>query len=450
MCKKITALILIVAIIICCFAVTENRSFLNDFRTGNIYSNISKNESYKIGNVKYFGAKGDGFSEDTIAIQSAINNNDIVFIPAGVYMINVNTPLTLRSNQTITMDDNAVLKAMPTYSEFHSLIRIDGADNITLTGGKLVGERSEHQGTTGAWGMGILITDGANRITIRDLTICDFWGDGIYLGGSNFVKSIIIDNVISDNNRRQGLSITNAKDVSISNSVFKNTNGTNPSSGIDIEPNENETVEYIKIKNTECYSNNGSGIDLMGVTGKINNVEVSDCVIRDNDGAGIQIVGASDLNFSNSDIIENNDGMTITRDVRNVSIKNLNILNNRYRGVSIISSNQRKGIEKILIEDTIIANNSQIQAGEYDGIRIDKYDSSGYIKNIRIMKTQFIDDQKIPTQRYGMTVGYSDSINGITLEPDCIFEGNKLGDIIANPSVTVKKNYYQYYVRQYF
>ena len=41
----------------------------------------------KITNVLYYGAKGDGITDDTTAIINAINNNDIIYFPKGDYLI---------------------------------------------------------------------------------------------------------------------------------------------------------------------------------------------------------------------------------------------------------------------------------------------------------------------------------------------------------------------------
>ena len=39
-----------------------------------------------IGNVKAFGAKGDGTTNDTVAVQAAINASSIVYFPPGTYL----------------------------------------------------------------------------------------------------------------------------------------------------------------------------------------------------------------------------------------------------------------------------------------------------------------------------------------------------------------------------
>jgi parallel beta-helix repeat protein len=84
------------------------------------------------------------------------------------------------------------------------------------------------------------------------------WGDGFYISDSS--ANVTVCNAVADNNRRQGLTVTSANGVVIENSTFQNTNGTYPSSGIDIEPNNGETINNIQILNSKFAGNWGSGI----------------------------------------------------------------------------------------------------------------------------------------------------------------------------------------------
>ena len=341
MSKIAVALLTITTISLCSFLVVAASS-VDQLSADQLNSNTSQEESNAAAtdqeiNVKDYGAKGDGVGDDTSVIQTALNENNNVYIPDGTYMINVDSSLTPKSNQTITMSKNAVLKAIPTTTGYHSVICIDGVNNISITGGKIVGERNQHKGTEGQWGMGINILSGASNIVISHIAISDFWGDGIYLGGSPGVSGITIDNVISDNNRRQGLSVTNANNVTISNSIFKNTKGTAPEAGIDIEPNGNQIAEDIKIMNTECYDNNGSGIDLMGISGIIQRVEIVDSTMRDNAGIDIRVINASDLTFRNNTITNN---LYMTEAPNNMGIWEEIISNIKMIGVDFL-----KGIE---------------------------------------------------------------------------------------------------------
>ena len=68
-------------------------------------------------NVKDFGAKGDGITKDTAAIQSAINAGGMVYFPAGVYLSGT---LYLKSNGGLYLENGAVLKASPDMSDYNA------------------------------------------------------------------------------------------------------------------------------------------------------------------------------------------------------------------------------------------------------------------------------------------------------------------------------------------
>jgi hypothetical protein len=389
--------------------------------------------------VTALGAKGDDKTDDTEAIQKALDQNDNVYIPAGTYMIDVEKSLELRSNQTLILDKLAVLQALPTTKANSSVIKIENASNVTISGGQIIGERYSHKGTSGEWGMGILIDTGADNVTISNMTISDCWGDGLYLGGTSPVTKITIDNVISANNRRQGLSITNAKQITIKNSVFKDTNGIAPEAGIDIEPNEGKITEDIAIINTQCYGNAGSGLDLMGINETIQRVEVKNSNFKNNSGIGIRIVNAKDLVFKNSVASNNYFGLEIPRDASNIKFIDMAITNNLSVGASIVTSSQTTGIEKILFMNSTFSNNSQTKIGGVDGIKIDNYDATGYVKDISFKSCSFIDDQTVNTQRYGITVGYTKNINNIIVDKSNTFNGNVNGDKLGGSAIVSMK-----------
>lgn len=106
-------------------------------------------------NVKDFGAIGDGITDDTAAIQKAIDAGGIVRFPAGIYLSGA---LYLQSNGGLQLDDNAVLKAHPDItkwpikpvcverSPFQQKGKVDGhliccidATNVTISGGIIDG-----------------------------------------------------------------------------------------------------------------------------------------------------------------------------------------------------------------------------------------------------------------------------------------------------------------------
>jgi parallel beta-helix repeat protein len=216
-----------------------------------------------ITNVKEHGARGDGKTDDTAAIQSAIDRTagtgGTVLIPDGVYLIDALASVFLRSDMTVRMADGAVLKALPNASERSSIIMIRRVSNANLIGGTLLGERDEHQGKAGEWGMGIFV-DGASNITIEGTKARNAWGDGFYVRGAS--TNIRFCSVEADNNRRQGMSIVSANGVLVQDSVFKNTNGTAPQAGIDIEPNESDSVLNVRIQDSRFIDNHGIGVQI--------------------------------------------------------------------------------------------------------------------------------------------------------------------------------------------
>ena len=102
--------------------------------------------SAKVFNVRTYGAKGDGQTLDTAAIQSALDacaaaGGGRVEVPAGTYLIK---PIVLKSNGlTFQLDAGATLQATDNFSDFDSpekpgavvpLISANGLTDLTITG----------------------------------------------------------------------------------------------------------------------------------------------------------------------------------------------------------------------------------------------------------------------------------------------------------------------------
>lgn len=237
--------------------------------------------------VKDKGAKGDGATDDTAAIQAAIDavagTGGTVLLPKGIYMVDgagKKERLALGSKMTLKLAEGAVLKVIATDSRKYSALTISGVSNVTVAGGTLMGERTEHVGTSGAGGMGIRISDSAQHIAISGVTAKAMWGDGFYVEGASDVKFCAIT---ADNNRRQGLSIIEADGVIVTDSVFKNTNGTRPSAGIDLEPDKPEQeITNVQIQNSKFIDNAGPGIEIAGKRGRISKIELTRNIFQGN------------------------------------------------------------------------------------------------------------------------------------------------------------------------
>ena len=105
--------------------------------------------------------------------------------------------------------------------------------------------------------MGMYI-NGAQNLLVYGLAISEFWGDGIYITG--YARNVVIKNVVSAHNRRQGMSIIHCNGILVADCVFKNTDGTDPMAGIDVEPNQHQNATNVRITGCEFFNNTGPGL----------------------------------------------------------------------------------------------------------------------------------------------------------------------------------------------
>ena len=199
------------------------------------------------------------------------------------------TPLLIASNDlTLTLQPGVVLLAKKGSftGKGDSLLSIVNVSNVTIrgTGATLQMRKMDYLAPPyrkGEWRMGINMI-GARNIHIVGVTVNQSGGDGLYIGGTsakagglaNSVNVTVADVLLVGNNR-QGLSICAAQNILVERSVFAETNGTGPSSGVDFEPNS--------------------------IHNKLENITLRDCISRDNAnmayGGGLHSVGAQEISI---------------------------------------------------------------------------------------------------------------------------------------------------------
>ncbi|RAN82701.1 hypothetical protein B5P43_01035 [Bacillus sp. SRB_336] len=290
-------------------------------------------------NVRNAGALGNGVHDDTSAFQSAINSlpatGGTISVPAGTYMIDALRSINMRSHVRLQLSSGAKLVAIPNSSQRYYVIKAWKVTDVEISGGEIVGDRAKHVGSTGEWGMGIGIM-AASKVYVHDLKVSDCWGDGLYIGaigsGSSAVLStdVTVKNVVSNNNRRQGLSFGPVDRVYVVKSTFSNTNGTKPQSGIDIEPSTQGAAKNIRIESSTVTGNAGSGIE---VQANVSGLVIKWSTIKGNTGFGVYSNAASNLTLAGNTITENwLFGVAMRTTTRDSSILDNKITYNSTRG----------------------------------------------------------------------------------------------------------------------
>ena len=266
-------------------------------------------------NVRDHGATGDGTTDDTDAINAAIDyavtaGVRTVVVPDGVYMIAAHDPnwtagqqqnyvfysadfvggIRLQSGIHLKMSQGATLKAIPNDAKWYRIVGAAEVSDVEISGGTIEGERAAHIGANGGeWGHGISLV-AVTDAYVHDLTVKDCWGDGINtnLAEMNVAapcRRIRVERVVCDNNRRQGMSISSVVDMTVADSDFSNTVGTWPAAGIDIESNSG-TSPTTDITITRCRFNDNNGSGVCVVDGYGDRIVITDCRFSGNKGGG--------------------------------------------------------------------------------------------------------------------------------------------------------------------
>lgn len=199
-------------------------------------------------------AENNNGLKNAFSLQDESILNRIV-IEEGEYSVSVDsekeTVFNLKSNLDLVVNGNITLEGNPFDSYY--IFSILDQNHISIHGsGTIIGDKTTHTGSDeGQHGMGVNII--GSFVTVKDITIKDCWGDGIYIGqgksGTITIDNIVIDNCFIDNARRQGISVTCGNNIVISNCHITNVGGHNPQAAIDIEPNGDLPASNIAITN---------------------------------------------------------------------------------------------------------------------------------------------------------------------------------------------------------
>lgn len=219
-------------------------------------------------NVKRFGAKGDGATDDTVALQAAIvaAENQTLFFPTGTYLTET---LNLVSGVKIACDPGTTLKMVA--GESYILCADSGSSDIannltriTIDGLTLIGSQdgfSEHHH--------LLNLNGVTNVLVRN---CQFQyppGDCVYIGSGNVGgqerhnRDVVIERCTftGDKTNRNGISVIDCDGLVVRKCVFDGMGTLNTMPGaFNCEPDaifnvcRNMALEDCIVRNSTGYS----------------------------------------------------------------------------------------------------------------------------------------------------------------------------------------------------
>ena len=250
-------------------------------------------------NVRSYGAKGDGITLDTRAIQRAIdkayeNKGGIVIVPAGTYQVG---SLFLKDNIELHLENGATLLGSPNYKDYtaadekfesrtrelyakYFMIYAENAKNITIAGsGIIYGNGVKHYTESRPQNLRpyMIRLVNCDRVTIRDVHLLESANWTLHILGCRDVNISGIEIETTGEGNRDGLDIDACQRVTVSNSIFSTTYD-----AIVMKATTDVLCQDIAINNCIIRSIGGSAIKTgTESNGGFKNITVSNCVVKD-------------------------------------------------------------------------------------------------------------------------------------------------------------------------
>jgi parallel beta-helix repeat protein len=331
-------------------------------------------------NVQDFGAKGDGITDDTAAIQSAIDaasaaGGGQVYMPTGTYIVSAGEEpsdgcLMIKSNVYLYgdgMGETTVKVADGSDTKITGVIRSAygeethdfGLSNLTIDG-----NRDNTTGKVDGWFNGYIPGQEGydSNVTLDGVEIKDCSGYGFDPheqtvnmviknsvshgnGLDGFVADFLSDstyenNVAYDNDRHGFNIVTSSHDFTMTNNVAYDNGG----GGIVVQRGSENipSPENITITGGEVYGNGAEGV-LIKLS---SDVTLSGVDIHDNSSAGVRIYGSNNVAVTDNTLSNNALGGGVPEiiiqsydDTQGVSGKYFNGSDNTVQGNTITGSN---------------------------------------------------------------------------------------------------------------
>jgi len=327
----------------------------------------SEDTGYQIVHVEHFGAAGDGITDDSEALQKAIdsiNSSGEVRVPAGIFIIR---NVVIKSGiNLIGEGETSVLKLHPGGKDWDMVLITGGnvkAENVTISNLTIDGS-ADLIGLRDVQMHGIDIQGGSKNVVIRNMNFQNMCGDGIRITEDGKLKTIP-QTIDIENNRfttigRQDIAVVHAYDVTITQNY-----GTG---SLDIEP-EKPMIKNVVVTDSSfgrLDATSANGTQSAGITVKnsqfedsllwaIKGIEVDHSTIKH-----MRISNASDVTISNNSMMMLEIFPPSGKSSSDITIIN-NVIENRSndRSEAILGFSDQQGIGIYMwnTADTIVSNN---------------------------------------------------------------------------------------------
>lgn len=213
----------------------------------------------------------------------------------------------------------------------------------------------------GEYGMGITLYD-CDNFEINGVTINECFGDGILLSGTSGDATPnkgntdfkILHTTVNDC-RRQGMSVLHAKRFKIDDFTAIGVFGTLPMAGIDLEPEQYNSIEDGQISNVKFLNCYGGGLKMYAYKpfSKIQGIKVNN-VYTNNCGVGVQLDRSNISNVEFNSVSINNSldwGFRIHRECRNIKVTDLTVDGVGKDGIIIGDNNNNLEFNNVTIRN---------------------------------------------------------------------------------------------------